>query len=163
MSQTATWAVPSAPSGLAMRNTVNTIVDVLRSNSSGAAAPSPTVAGMFWFDESVSPAVLRQRNASNTAWNRIIDTADAAASRSALSAMAQPTFSAGLGQVAGVYADQNTNFAAPAGGTWWGRWQRRNKTTLGNNGQGVGIYAGGSAILAVANNEDCFGDFIRIA
>jgi hypothetical protein len=39
---------------------------------------------MFWFDESVSPAVLRIRNSSNTAWIRIIDTADAAASRSAL-------------------------------------------------------------------------------
>ena len=88
MSQTSTWAVPSAPSGLAMRNTVNTIVDVLRSSSSGAAAPSPTVAGMFWFDESVSPAVLRIRNSSNTAWIRIIDTADAAASRSALGATA---------------------------------------------------------------------------
>ena len=84
MSQTATWAVPSAPSGLAMRNTVNTMVDVLRSSSSGASAPSPTVAGMFWFDESVSPAVLRIRNSSNTAWIRIIDTADATASRTAL-------------------------------------------------------------------------------
>ena len=88
MSQTTTWAVPSAPSGLAMRNTVNTIFDVLRSNSSGASAPSPTVAGMLWFDESVSPPVLRQRNAANTAWNRIIDTADAAASRTALGATA---------------------------------------------------------------------------
>jgi hypothetical protein len=39
---------------------------------------------MFWFDESVSPAVLRIRNSSNTAWIRIIDTADAAASRTAL-------------------------------------------------------------------------------
>jgi hypothetical protein len=39
---------------------------------------------LFWFDESVSPAVLRIRNSSNTAWIRIIDTADAAASRSAL-------------------------------------------------------------------------------
>jgi hypothetical protein len=67
-----------------MRNTVNTINDALRSSSSGAAAPSPTVAGMFWFDESASPAVLRVRNSSNTAWIRIIDTADAAASRSAL-------------------------------------------------------------------------------
>ena len=84
MAQTSTWAVPSAPSGLAMRNTVNTMIDVLRSSSSGAAAPSPTVAGMFWFDESVSPAVLRIRNSSNTAWIRIIDTADAAASRTAL-------------------------------------------------------------------------------
>jgi hypothetical protein len=118
---------------------------------------------MFWFDESVSPAVLRIRNSSNTAWIRIIDTADAAAARSAIGAMVQPTFSAGLGQVATVFADQNTNFAAPSGGTWWGRWQRRNKTSLGNNGQGAGLYGGGTTILAVQNNEDCFGDFIRIA
>ena len=163
MSQTATWAVPSAPSGLAMRNTVNTILDVLRSSSSGAAAPSPTVAGMFWFDESVSPAVLRIRNSSNTAWIRIIDTADAAASRSAIGAMALPTFSAGLGQIAAVYADQNTIFSAPAGGTWWGRWQRRNKTTLVVNGNGVGLYGGGISILICSSNEDCFGDFIRAA
>jgi hypothetical protein len=82
--------------------------------------------------------------------------------RGDIGAMAQPTFSVGLGQVAGVYADQNTVFAPPAGGIWWGRWQRRNKTSLGNNGQGVGLYSGGTGILTCASNEDCFGDFIRV-
>jgi hypothetical protein len=68
MPQTATWAVPAAPSGLSMRNTVNTILDVLRTASSGASAPSPTVGGMLWLDTGVSPVVLRVRNAANTAW-----------------------------------------------------------------------------------------------
>ena len=163
MAQTSTWAVPSAPSGLAMRNTVNTILDVLRSSSSGAAAPSPTVAGMFWFDESVSPAVLRIRNSSNTAWIRIIDTADAAASRSAIDAMAQPTNAAGLGQVTTVYAGPSTIFSAPAGGQWWGRFLRRNNTTLGVIAQSASVYNGGTNILTLGAGEDCTGDFIRIA
>lgn len=108
MSQTTTWAVPSAPSGLAMRNTVNTIFDVLRSNSSGASAPSPTVAGMFWFDESVSPPVLRQRNAANTGWNRLIDTADLAASRTALGATATGSALFTAADVAAVMALLNS-------------------------------------------------------
>ena len=119
MSQTATWAVPSAPSGLAMRNTVNTIVDVLRSSSSGASAPSPTVAGMFWFDESVSPAVLRIRNSSNTAWIRIIDTADAAAARTAIGAPPTPQGgTAGPGQNYAIQTVSGGVLTLPAGGTW---------------------------------------------
>jgi hypothetical protein len=118
---------------------------------------------MFWFDESVSPAVLRIRNSSNTAWIRIIDTADAAAARSAIGAMAQPTYSAGLGQIDVVYAPQSTVFSVPAGGTWWGRYTRRNNSTLGVIAQNAGIYGGGTNILTLGTGEDCLGDFIRIA
>jgi hypothetical protein len=117
---------------------------------------------MFWFYEGISPAVLYQRNASNTAWNRIIDTADVAASRLAIGAMVQPQTPAGLGQVTAAYVDQNTVFAAPAGGAWWGTWLRRNKTTLGITGHGAGVYAGGGGIFTTVSNEDAFGDFIRI-
>jgi hypothetical protein len=162
MAQVNDWSLDNLP-GISFRAQANGVISALQSSNSGATAPSPTVAGMLWFDTGVSPVVPRQRNAANTAWNRIIDTADIAASRSALGAMAQPQTAAGLGQVTPVYADQNTNFVAPSGGTWWGRWQRRNKTSLVNNGQGAGIYSGGAVILAVQNNEDCFGDFIRIA
>jgi hypothetical protein len=118
---------------------------------------------MFWFDESVSPAVLRIMNASNTAWIRIIDTADAAAARSAIGAMAQPINAAGLGQVTTVYAGPSTIFSAPAGGQWWGRYTRRNNTTLGVNAQSAAVYNGGTNILTLGAGEDCFGDFIRVA
>jgi hypothetical protein len=118
---------------------------------------------MFWFDESVSPAVLRIRNSSNTAWIRIIDTADAAASRSAIGAMVQPTNSAGLGQVTTVFAGASTIFSAPAGGQWWGRFLRRNNTTGGVIAQSATVYNGGTNILTLGAGEDCFGDFIRIA
>ena len=149
MAQTSTWAVPSAPSGLAMRNTVNTILDVLRSSSSGAAAPSPTVAGMFWFDESVSPAVLRIRNASNTAWIRIVDTADAAASRSAIGAPPTPLAAAGLGQWANLYVPENTAMVLPAGGTWsWFSLAFNSPAGTLTSGGAAGITAGGATILS---------------
>jgi hypothetical protein len=83
--------------------------------------------------------------------------------RSDIAAMALPTYSAGLGQIAVVYAPQNTVFSAPAGGTWWGRYTRRNNTTLGVIAQNAGIYGGGTNILTLGTGEDCLGDFIRIA
>lgn len=154
MSQTSTWAVPSAPSGLAMRNTVNTIVDVLRSNSSGAAAPSPTVAGMFWFDDGVSPAVLRQRNASNTAWIRIIDTADAAASRSAIGAPPTPQTAGGAGQWYSIFVADNTAAVLPSGGTW--AWNTLPFSTSGGTlaaGGSGGVNAGGTTVAGAVSGR----------
>jgi hypothetical protein len=135
----------------------NTLISDLETDANTAR---PVVAG----GTGATTAATARTNLGATAVGASVFTAaDAAAARSAIGAMAQPTNSAGLGQIAGVYADQNTNFVAPSGGTWWGRWQRRNKTSLGNNGQGAGLYGGGTAILTCASNEDCFGDFIRIA
>ena len=87
----------------------------------------------------------------------------AAAARTNLGAMVQPTYSAGLGQIAVVYAPQSTVFSVPAGGTWWGRYTRRNNSTLGVIAQNAGIYGGGTNILTLGTGEDCLGDFIRIA
>jgi hypothetical protein len=154
MAQTSTWAVPSAPSGLAMRNTVNTINEVLRSSSSGAAAPSPTVAGMFWFDEGVSPAVLRIRNSSNTAWIRIIDTADAAASRSAIGAPPTPQLAGGLGQWFRLYTGPSGNVTLPAGGSWAWLMIRRNASTGGIVEIDANVNAGGFTRATLTSNED---------
>lgn len=47
---------------------INAILPALFSASSGATAPTVTVAGQFWFDTSVAPGVPKQRNSTNTAW-----------------------------------------------------------------------------------------------
>jgi hypothetical protein len=164
MSQTATWAVPSAPSGLAMRNTVNTILDVLRSSSSGAAAPSPTVAGMFWFDESVSPAVLRIRNSSNTAWIRIIDTADAGSSRSAIGASPVETQAAGVGQVLPISSSSGLALATPTGGAWFFfAWRITDGGATLNGSHVSGVAAGGTVILAASAGNQHIGFAKRLA
>jgi len=68
MAQITDWPIPTGPSGLAMRQQVNLITEALRTSNSGATAPTPTVAGMLWFDTSVSPGLLKQRNNANDAW-----------------------------------------------------------------------------------------------
>jgi hypothetical protein len=68
MAQITDWPIPSGPSGLAMRQQVNLITEALRTQNSGDAAPTPTIAGMEWFDTSVSPGVLKVRNSANDGW-----------------------------------------------------------------------------------------------
>jgi len=51
-----------------MRQQLNLISDALRSQNSGSTAPTPSIAGMEWFDTSVSPGVLKFRNSENDAW-----------------------------------------------------------------------------------------------
>ena len=87
----------------------------------------------------------------------------AAAARTNLGAMVQPTNAAGLGQVTTVYAGPSTVFSAPAGGQWWGRFLRRNNTTGGVIAQSATVYNGGANILTLGAGEDCFGDFVRVA
>ena len=52
----------------AFRADLNDALGALVSNSSGASAPTTTFAHQFWVDTSVSPNILRQRNADNDAW-----------------------------------------------------------------------------------------------
>lgn len=58
--------------GLALVNAINDAVDNLVTQASGSTDPSTLTGGVkpysFWLDTSVSPNVLRMRNASNTAW-----------------------------------------------------------------------------------------------
>ena len=58
--------------GLALVNAINDAVDNLVTQASGSTDPSTLSGGVkpysFWLDTSVSPNVLRMRNAANTAW-----------------------------------------------------------------------------------------------
>lgn len=65
MSQVGSWLVANA-GGAAVRAAMNNLFAALQSCSSGTAAPSPTVGGMLWYD--TTNAILKQRNAANTAW-----------------------------------------------------------------------------------------------
>ena len=62
-------------SGLQLVNAINDAVDNLVTNASGSTDPSTLSGGVkpysFWLDTSVSPNVLRMRNASNTNWASI--------------------------------------------------------------------------------------------
>ena len=65
MSQVTSWSVANA-GGAAVRAAMNNLFGALQSCSSGASAPSPTVAGMFWFD--TTTLALKVRNNANSAW-----------------------------------------------------------------------------------------------
>lgn len=65
MSQLTNWTIPNS-GGSAFRVAINAALAALQSNSSGPAAPSPTVAGMTWFD--TTNLILKRRNNANTAW-----------------------------------------------------------------------------------------------
>jgi hypothetical protein len=67
MAQTSDWS-PNNANGSTVRAQLVEIFAAVQSSSSGATAPSPTVAGMLWKDTGVTPAVMRERNAANTGW-----------------------------------------------------------------------------------------------
>ncbi len=169
MAQTSTWAVPNAPSGLSMRGTVNTILDVLRTCSSGPAAPSPTVGGQFWLDTGVSPAVLRMRNVANTAWlvvNPETIPALSVRGNSGGSAAAEssvdmatlrgmlgfPTNSTGLGEWRRVSVASSGVFTLPAGGTWAYFYIRHSNAGAISAING-GVAAGGTNVLTLGAGE----------
>lgn len=70
MAQVVSQSVPNG-SGASVRSSMNGIFAALFSSSSGASAPSPTVAGMLWFDTGSVPAVLRRRNSANDGWDKV--------------------------------------------------------------------------------------------
>jgi len=74
MSQTSSFVIAN-DAGAAVRARINEIVAALQSTSAGASAPVATVAGMLWVDTSVSPPVLRRRNATNAGWDALLDAA----------------------------------------------------------------------------------------
>ena len=74
MSQTASFTIAN-DAGAAVRARINEVIAALQSTSAGASAPSATTAGMLWVDTSVSPPVLRRRNATNTGWDALLDAA----------------------------------------------------------------------------------------
>ena len=74
MSQTASFTIAN-DAGAAVRARINEVIAALQSTSAGTSAPSAAVAGMLWVDTSVSPPVLRRRNATNTGWDALLDAA----------------------------------------------------------------------------------------
>ena len=155
MPQVTDWSIDRA-GGLAVRAQMNGVFEALQSCSSGPTAPSPTVAGMLWFDTGVSPPVPRQRNAANTAWNRLIDTADLAASRAALGAPAEPQTAAGIGQAGAISSAVGAALVLPAGGRWLFSAFRVNGT--GNIiSSSFGEDAGGATIGAAAAGQNWTG------
>ena len=74
MPQTSSFVIAN-DAGAAVRARINEIVAALQSTSAGTSAPAATVAGMLWVDTSVSPPVLRRRNATNTGWDALLDAA----------------------------------------------------------------------------------------
>ncbi len=74
MVQTSNFVIAN-DAGAAVRARINEVISALQSTNAGGSAPSATVAGMLWVDTSVSPPVLRRRNATNTGWDALLDTA----------------------------------------------------------------------------------------
>ena len=52
-----------------MRSDMNSALQALATNSSGATAPSTTYAYQYWYDTTTN--ILKMRNAANSAWINI--------------------------------------------------------------------------------------------
>ena len=74
MTQTSIFTIAN-DAGAAVRARINEVIAALQSTNAGASTPTATTAGMLWVDTSVSPPVLRRRNATNTGWDALLDAA----------------------------------------------------------------------------------------
>lgn len=111
MAQTTSFTIAN-DAGAAVRARINEVIAALQSTSAGASAPSTTVAGMLWVDTSVSPPVLRRRNATNTDWDVLLD---AAGNLAGLANTAVARTNLGLGSMATKSAaDYDASIAAKA-------------------------------------------------
>ena len=111
MPQTSNFVIAN-DAGAAVRARINEVIAALQSTSSGASAPSATVAGMLWVDTSDSPPVLRRRNATNTSWDALLD---AAGNLAGLANTAMARSNLGLGTMSTKSAaDYDTAIAAKA-------------------------------------------------
>ena len=60
--------VISNASGAAVRADLNNALAAIVTNNSSATAPTTTYAYQWWADTGSSPAVMKLRNAANSAW-----------------------------------------------------------------------------------------------
>lgn len=95
----ATDYVLANQSGANFRAELNTILAAAVSQNSGSTAPSTTYAYQFWIDTGVTPALLKIRNAANSAWVTVGDVTaanlgllSAATAASTYAPIASPTF-----------------------------------------------------------------------
>lgn len=85
--------------GAAFRADLNNALGAIVSQNSGATAPATTYAFMMWVDTSVTPNLLKMRNAANSGWITVGDVTaanlglvTAAAVAAAYAPLASPTF-----------------------------------------------------------------------
>ena len=111
MPQTTSFVIAN-DAGAAVCARIKEVIAALQSTSAGASAPVATTAGMLWVDTSVSPPVLRRRNATNTGWDALLD---AAGNLAGLANTAIARANLGLGTMATQSAaDYDTAIAAKA-------------------------------------------------
>lgn len=99
-------------SGLAFRQDLNSALAAIVSNNSGAAAPSTTYAYQLWGD--TANALLKQRNAANSAWLTI---GSLGVTGWGLAATASPTFTGTTTFTGDVLLTGTGVFELPSGTT----------------------------------------------
>lgn len=67
MSQSTLLQMNNVP-GAQFRSELNTLLGALNTDFSGSVSPTTTAPYMTWLDTSVTPAVLKRRNAADSAW-----------------------------------------------------------------------------------------------
>ena len=72
MAQATDYALANQ-SGANFRSELNTILAAIVSQNSGSTAPTTTYAFQWWIDTGVTPALLKLRNAANSAWITVGD------------------------------------------------------------------------------------------
>ena len=162
----------------AFRADLNDALLAIRSTSSGATAPTPTVAGMLWYD--TATATLKQRNTANTLWVEVnSDTLPATVVRGNSSAVAAaetsltmptlrtmlgfPVTGAGLGQWVLLAGAPSAALSLPAGGTWAYFVMTVSNTSGGISNYAASVAAGGTQIFGVVSGFNHFGFAWRIA
>ena len=130
----ATDYVLANQSGANFRSELNTILAAIVSQNSGSTAPSTTYAYQWWIDTGASPALLKIRNAANSAWITVGDVTaanlgllSAATAASTYAPIASPTFTGTVTIPAGASIDgylttatAGSTYLALAGGTLTG-------------------------------------------
>lgn len=59
--------------GAAVRAQINQVLAAVVTTHSGGTVPTATAPGMLWFDTSTSPPTLRVRDASDSAFEALLD------------------------------------------------------------------------------------------
>lgn len=161
----------------AFRADLNDALLAIRSTSSGATAPTPTVAGMLWYD--TATATLKQRNTANTLWVDVnsdtlaatVVRGNSSGSAAAEASITMPTLrtmlgfpvtGAGLGQWVSLNAP-STALNLPAGGTWAYFVLTVVNSTGGITNFGASVAAGGTLIFAASSGFNHIGFAWRIA
>lgn len=177
MPQISSWTIANS-GGSTYRAAVNSALSAIQSSSSGTAAPSPTVAGMLWYDTTNS--ILKRRNTANTAWIDVnSDTVAAttvqgnssgsAAAETALSMptlrtmLGFPTVSAGLGQFQLLYAGAGAALTLPSGGTWAFLSIALLSAGALSAGSSASVLAGGTVIGPATAGRDYIGFAWRVS